>query len=48
MKENQRQSSFIADKQLLNEFAIWSINNNTTRSAEIVKFIQQCVSDSKK
>jgi len=45
MRSYQRQSSFLADKSLLNEFAIWCVNNNTSRTAMIVKFIKDCVED---
>ena len=45
MNTRTRQSSFLADEQLLNEFAIWCVRNNTTRTAQIVKFIKECTKD---
>ena len=45
MKGNIRQSTFLADKELLKEFSIFCTRKETTKTKLIVQFIKQCVSE---
>ena len=43
MKGNIRQSSYLADKELLKEFSIFCTRKETTKTKLIVGFIEGCL-----
>ena len=45
MKNNYKQSTYLADKELLKEFSILCTKKETTKTKLIVNFIKECVKE---